>query len=426
MPDSNRKLPDWIDGYMRYTQNTEPPLLFRKWTAISVIASVLQRKCRVEWGSSLTFYPNLYIILVGPSASGKGTAMGPGLDLLQDLAHIKIAAQATSLQALIRRLKETNYSDVDLDTGEMQMHSSLTIFSKEFTVFLGFHNREMMSTLCDWYDCDRYWSYETIARKKEEVIGPWVNLFGATTPALIQSSMPLDAIGGGLTSRIIYVYEEKRDKIVALPMETQEEKKLRRWLLQDLEKIYMLSGAFKYTSNFMDAWAEWCREIEEGQVPFEDNRFDGYIGRRRNHVMKLSMVMCASTTKNKQMIMTRDDFERALQTLIEVEKKMTMTFSGVGKSDISSLLHRSMIVLKTSTKGEMPVWQFSRLFKDDMDHFTLMRVLDTLEEMKQIHVIRKPGADNIIKVLNTDALSNNRTEVNNELRTDSTSSNEER
>lgn len=408
MPDSNRKLKDWLDGFLKYTENTEPPFLFRKWTGISVIASVLQRKCRVEWGSSLVFYPNLYIILVGPSASGKGTAMTPGLDLLHNLGHVKISAQATSLQALIRRLKETNYNDIDLETGEMLAHSSLTVFSKEFSVFLGFHNREMMSALCDWYDCDRHWSYETIARKTEEIIGVWVNLFGATTPELIRSSMPLEAIGGGLTSRIIYIYEEERDKIVALPMETEEEKELHRLLLQDLEKIYMLSGPFRYTQGFMEAWTDWCNEIRDGSRPFEDDRFDGYTGRRRNHVMKLAMIMCASANKGKdQMVLSKVDFHRALNTLKEAERKMTMTFRGVGKSDISSLLHRSLMVLKTWPTGEMPTWQFARIFKDDMDDLMMGRVLDTLEEMKAVVVIRRPGADNLIKVVDENALSNN-------------------
>jgi len=35
----NDHLPDWIDAFMLYTENTEPPVLYRKWTAISVIAA---------------------------------------------------------------------------------------------------------------------------------------------------------------------------------------------------------------------------------------------------------------------------------------------------------------------------------------------------------------------------------------------------
>lgn len=394
-----RQLPDWIDAFMLYTENTEPPILYRKWTAISVLAAVLQRKCRVEWGTSLIFYPNLYIVLVGPSATGKGTAMSPGLDLLEDLRHIKIAAQATSLQALIRRLKETNFNDPDLKTGEMQMHSSMTIFSKEFTVFLGYHNRELMSALCDWYDCDRHWTYETISRKKEEIVGVWVNIIGGTTPDLIQSSMPLDAIGGGLTSRIIYIYEEKKEKIVPLPMQSQKEKDLYVTLLHDLEKIYMLSGTFQYTTDFMNTWADWCNTNEDNPPTF-DKKFDGYLGRRRAHVMKLSMIMSASRNSDEPMIITRDDFDRALRTLEEAEVRMPLTFRGVGRSDKAGLLHEAIrFFLTIKHTDEVPYHMFAQQFQNDLIKSEMDEMLTTLEAIQKIKVIRFPQKESVIKIL---------------------------
>jgi len=395
----DRKLPDWIDAYMQSTENSEPPRLFRLWTAISVIASALQRKCYVKWGSSLLFYPNLYIVLVGPSGVRKGTAMNPGLDLIEDIGKIKIAAQATSLQALIRRLKETNYQDPDLNTGKMQFHSSMTIFSKEFTVFLGYHNRELMAALCDWYDCDRKWSYETIARKKEEIVGVWVNLFGATTPSLIRSSLPLDAIGGGLTSRIIYIYEEKLGKMVLLPMETDEEKTIRKHLLHDLDKISMLSGQFGYTKGFLDLWSDWRMKTVDNP-PFYDDRFDGYISRRPNHIMKLSMIMSVSERGDKhQMTLTKANLERAIALLVEAELKMQGVFKGVGKSDTAEILHRVITYLKMSKVKEVPVWQLAKHFQGDMDKLIMDRVMATVESMKVAKVIHRPQADDIIKIL---------------------------
>ena len=214
---SERILEDWIDGYIKYTEDSEPCELYRKWAAISCIAAAMQRKCFIRWGPSLIFYPNLYIVLVGPAAARKGTAMSPGLDILQEIPNIKLSAQATSLQALIRTLKNTNSTDYDPETGKQNFHSSMTIFSKEFTVFLGYQNHSLISALCDWYDCDRKWSYETISRNREEITGVWVNLIGATTPELIQSSLPMEAIGGGLTSRIIFVYADGPGKLVVIP-----------------------------------------------------------------------------------------------------------------------------------------------------------------------------------------------------------------
>ncbi|GAF68125.1 unnamed protein product, partial [marine sediment metagenome] len=359
---SERHLPDWIDAWMAFTKNTEAPKMFRYWTAISVIASALQRKCRVDWGTSLIYYPNMYIVLVGPSGCRKGTAMNPGLDMLLDLGKIKMAAQATTLQALIRRLKDTNYQDLDLETGDMHFHSSMSIFSKEFTVFLGYHNRELMSALCDWYDCDKKWTYETIARKVEEVVGVWVNLFGATTPDLIRTSLPLDAIGGGLTSRIIYIYEPKMGDMVFLPMQTNEEIQLQQHLLHDLDKISCMSGKFKYTEQFLEDWTDF-RIYDEKNPPFIDHRFAGYLSRRPNHVMKLSIILAAS--KGDDMTLTSDTIAEAITTLSKAEEKMQNVFSGVGRSDISDILDKVMTFLLSSKTDEVPVYQIANYFKND-------------------------------------------------------------
>ena len=101
-----RIVDDWIEGYLKYTNNTEPPDSFREWVAVSVVASCLRRKCVLNWGS-LIVYPNMYIVLVAPSGKArKGTAMRPGLKMLQEQG-IKLAAEAITREALIRELNES-------------------------------------------------------------------------------------------------------------------------------------------------------------------------------------------------------------------------------------------------------------------------------------------------------------------------------
>ncbi len=394
----SRNLPDWLDAYMELTENSEPPILFRKWSGISTIAAALQRKVRVELGLSLVFYPNLYIVLVGPSATGKGTAMKFASDIIEQVPAIRLSAQATSLQALIRRMKETNLTDIDVVTGQQQYHSSLTIFSNEFTVFLGYHNRELIAALCDWFDCHSRWTYETIARKKEEVIGVWVNILAGTTPDALQSSLPVESIGQGLTSRIIFVFEEKREKLVIQPTITEREMLLQRALINDLEVISMLSGKMEYTEGFMSEYTDWCYEADRNP-PFYDRKFDGYCGRRRNHLLSLSMICSASRTDD--MIMTADDLVRASKLLAEVEVKMGMVFKGMGRSDIASLINDAIVYITTSKIPDIPYWQFAKHFEGDMDKYTMERVMATLETMNLVKVIKKPGIDSMIHILDT-------------------------
>lgn len=392
---SQRNLPDWLDGFMELTDDSEPPMLFRKWAGISTIASALQRKVRLELGISLTFYPNLYIVLVGPSATGKGTAMKFASDIIDQIPTIRLSAQATSLQALIRRMKETNLTDVDPVTGEQQFHSSLTIFSTEFTVFLGYHNRELIAALCEWYDCPSRWIYETISRKKEEVIGVWANLFAGTTPDSIQSALPVESIGGGLTSRIIFVVGDKREKLVIVPKKTEREIMLQQALINDLEQISLMSGRMQYTEGFIKFYADWCKKAA-ANPPFYDRKFDGYCGRRRNHILSLSMVCSAS--RSNEMILTEDDIVRASTILSEVEVKMGTVFRGMGRSDISSLLNDAIVFVTNSKTREIPLYLFAKHFEGDMDKLVMDRVLTTLETMNLINLVTRPGQGTFISI----------------------------
>lgn len=388
-----RNLPDWIDAFMLLTDNSEPPMLFRKWSAISSIAAALQRKVRVELGLSLTIYPNFYIVLVGPSATGKGTAMKFASDILTKVPSIHLSAQATSLQALIRQMKNVNLTDVELSTGKQVYHSSMTIFSNEFTVFLGYKNNELISHLCDWYDCHERWAYDTIKRDREEIVGVWVNLLAGTTPENIQTSLPYEAIGAGLTSRIIFVNEEKRDKLVIFPGMSGRQVELQQMLIHDLEKINMLSGCFNFTEAALSYYSDWCIYADQNP-PFYDPKFDGYCGRRRNHLNSLAMVCSAS--RSDSMVIELRDMEKASELLSEVEVKMGTTFRGMGKSDISCHIADAVTFINNSLTDDIPMPLFARHFEGNVDKFMLDRVLSTLVVMDYIELVRRPGCVTMI------------------------------
>jgi hypothetical protein len=392
---SNRKLPNWLDAWMEYTSNVETSSLFRKWVGLMCISSALQRKVRVEWGVGLTFYPNLYIVLVGKSATGKGTAMRPAMNIMKEIPAIKLSAQATSLQALISSMKNINLTDINSD-GTTVFHSSLTIYAEELTVFLGHNNNELISTLCNWYDCEEDWEYDTIKRGDEKIHGVWVTLIGGTTPDLIRTSLPPDSIGGGLTSRIIFVYADKADQLSIFPTETPKQKDQFRLLVNDLETISLMSGEYSWTKEFMDLWADWRYE-DHKNPPFQDPKFDGYCGRRKVHLMKLAMVMSAATRDD--LILTRDCLDGSIKLLNEVEQKMAFTFQGMGKSDIAELMFRANMIFARERRGEIPFREFAKQFESDADKPTLDRMLDTLEAIGTIKVIHKPGAEASIKIL---------------------------
>jgi len=369
-----RHLPNWLDSYLEFTLNSEPPELFHTWTALSVIAGVLKRKCKLPLGM-ITVYPNLYVVLVAPPGEArKGTAMDVGREFLDDLG-LKLAAEATTRESLIRELKDCNDTIIFPD-GKTEFHASLTIFSQELTVFLGYQNRQLISDLGDWYDCRKRWTYRTKNMGTDDIIGVWVNLIGATTPELIQLAMPLETIGGGLSSRIIYVYEHKRRKIVPITFLTSEEIELRKLLALDLEQIHMLQGDFKMTEAFLNTWVEWYI-AQDGHELSKDRYFSGYATRRPTHIRKISMILNAARTNS--MILDKQDILRAISILEQTEIKMPYTFSGVGKLDTADVVNRVMTEI-----GTQKICTFAHLlgkFYRDVDKITLQRIIESLEAM---------------------------------------------
>lgn len=383
MTSQGRALPDWLDAYMEYTEDSEPPKMFHLWTAISTVASALQRKCYLRWGT-LTFYPNMYIVLVAPSGKcRKGTAMDPARDLLDALA-MPLAAEATTREALIRALRDANSTNFDPNTGDQQFHSSLTIHSKELTVFLGYDNKQLMMDLTDWFDCHNRWTYRTKTQGDDDIIGVWVNLIGATTPELIQTALPPDAIGGGLTSRIIFIFESRKYKTSIYPKPGDPE--LYRKIISDLERIHLMAGQFKVTDDFIDIWTQWYPD-QEIHPPQLGGNLSGYMERRPTHIMKLSMIISAS--RSSDLIITGPDIEKAIRILEATEKKMPQAFSGVGKSQIISILPRIMSYIAEVKIISKP--KLMERFLADIDDFMLDRVLKTLQTMQYISIVDKVG-----------------------------------
>ena len=212
----------------------------------------------------------------------------------------------------------------------------------------------------------------------DEIIGVWVNLIGATTPELLQTTLPRDAIGGGLTSRIIFVFEHNKSKVTPADFQTKEERELQKQLLQDLEKICIMSGEFKCTEGFIERYTQWYLAYSHGKPPFDDYRFAGYFERRPTHLRKICMILSASRTSDK--VITETDFDRALEILELTEKKMPYTFSGVGRSNSADIMHRVMATI--ASYGTIEFGELLRLFYQDADKFLMEKMIDALQTMQ--------------------------------------------
>jgi hypothetical protein len=256
-------------------------------------------------------------------------------------------------------------------------HSSLTIISPEFSVFLN-EDPKMLPMLCDWYDCRSSFEYSTMKRGEETVVNVWVHMLGATTPTSLQRTLPPEAFGTGLASRTIFVYQANKEKIVIFPGGSQED---RYKLLTDLEQISVLRGPFGYGEDFINLYTEWYMDSEENP-PFHEDKLLGYIQRRQTQLFKLCMICCAARTND--MTITAQDFTRAKEILEWTEKFMPQTFVGIGSNPLGGIQARVMSVLLA--KKKISAHELMAMFSDDLNRTQMAEILGTLEHMRFCHI----------------------------------------
>lgn len=392
---AERELDDWLSGYIKYTQGSEPPLAYHTWIGISMIAGALQRKTYLKMGFEL-IYPNMYVVLVGPSGRArKGIALSIGKDILASITGVVMTSENATREALIRCMKGATVNSMMPD-GKIFFHCSITCFSEELSVFLGQNNIAFLASLTDWYDSKDNWTYETKNQGKDHLQGLCFNLLGATAPEWLQSMLPQEAIGGGFTSRVIFVVEEAKSKTVPEHILTPAENRLRQALVNDLNKINNITGPYTFSKLGKDAYISWYsqhdKDVSAGKFPVEDERFAGYSERRATHIRKLMMVMSASRGESREL--TEADFERSHRLLKSTELKMARTFGGIGKSKFAEQAERIMQYIKRiriASKRDI-----MRKFHRDVDPASMKVIEQIMEDMQVVHISVAPASGDTV------------------------------
>lgn len=384
----SRESGDWLLSYLEYTKDTESARSFHTWCGIALIAGALQRKVLLSWGFE-RIYPNLYIVLVGPSGSRKGLALGIAKSLLVNIPGVSVAPESSSgREAMIQAMKRANTNFHDHSDGKIKFHCSITAFSEELSVFLGQKDTKYLSNLTDWYDSKDDWRYETIGRGMDTLQGLCLNWVGATAPDWMQSMLPQEALGGGFTARVIFVVEEWKGQTIAEPQPADAI--LEAKLARDLERINQLTGAVRFTEAGKNAYITWYEAQDKasraGDPAIEDPRFSSYCERRATHLRKL--MICMSASRGDDLLIDLCDFDSALAILRPAEAKMHKAFGGLGKarySDSTEQVKEYLKVVKHSTRILL-MGKFHR----DIDAPTLKVIEETLTQLGVLKVTLVP------------------------------------
>ena len=333
-----RNFDDWITAYVDYASFSEAPKRMHFWSAVSAVAGALRRKVWFEQGY-FKWFTNHYIIFVAPpGVVSKSTTVSIAMDILRKVPDIGFGPDIVTWPALVSAFAaSTNTFEY---AGEYRIQCALTLQSSEFGNLVNPQDREMIDLLVDLWD-SRQGAFKKVTKGSgnDTVENPWINLIACTTPSWIAGNFPEYVIGGGFTSRCIFVYADTKDKLIAYPFRIIpkgiQERQLA--LAQDLEHIANnVVGPYALAPDAEEwgrVWYEFHNKHPPELLAGDPARFGGYLARKQTHIHKLAMVLAAA--RRDERLITLEDISMAHAMISDLEIDMPHVFSKIGRTEES-------------------------------------------------------------------------------------------
>lgn len=331
---------DWLAAFMDYASYGEAPKHMYFWCGVSAIAGALRRKVWIDQ-AYFRWHCNMYVILVAPPGIvSKSTTAGIAMNLLRQVPGIKFGPDVVTWPALVESFAEAT-EGFDYE-GSIHPMSALTLESSEFGNLLNPQDKDMVDLLVAlWDGKPGKFEKKTKHSGNDSIENPWINLIACTTPSWIAGNFPEYMIGGGFTSRCVFVYADEKEQYVPYPalrvpanLKAREAK-----LVEDLGHISTLTGEYKLDQEAV-AWGEawYHKHYSVRSATLDDDRFGGYVARKQTHIHKLAMIIAAASSDN--LIITAEHLAIADQMVTDLEPDMQFVFSKIGKSETALYAER--------------------------------------------------------------------------------------
>ena len=313
----NRHCRSWIERFIDYTSNLEAPEIWRKWSAISMIAATLEQKVWADTGGNL--YPNLYVFLVGQPGMGKSRSIMAASNLIREaLPEIFFGATSMTRASLSDYMNEAKRIITKYPPPAIE-YNSLVAIADEFSAFMHEYDSALVAALVEFYDVNPYSEGRRVSNIRIKIPRPQLNLLTGSTPSNLIHTLKDYVWDQGLMSRVIMVHSNERP-IIDVFNEPRKEKPVD--LFHDIKVINTIVGKFEATKAFGEAMHNW-KLVKYSPEPTHP-KLKHYCTRRWTHLVKLAMV--ASIDRGNDLTLTVEDFNTAMTWLLEAEFTMSSIF----------------------------------------------------------------------------------------------------
>lgn len=340
---------DFFTSYLAYTGGGETPTFYNRWAAITAIGALIGKSAFLKLGHK-KIYPNVYCMLIGSAGARKGTAIKTMKKLILSSGYSTVSASKVTKEKFLMDLagvdtlegadlSKDDILDANLFGSDEDKVAETFIISDEFNDFFGNNILEFISLLGALWDWEGPYENRVKNSKSYIINNPCISIIGGNTPTGFSLAFPPEIIGQGFFSRLIMVFSEPTGRRIAFPAEPCMEDTAN--LVAILQRIRLQTqGEFQISGGAKNL----LEKIYSDQV-FDtlDIRFESYLNRRFDHLLKLCMIHAASRLS---MEITDADVRYANSVLTYTEHLMPRALGEFGKSKNADVANKVVQIIE--------------------------------------------------------------------------------
>lgn len=394
---------DFFTHYLAYSEGTEPPKIFHRWSAIVGIGALLERNAWLYHGDT-RINPNMYVMLMGDPGTRKSSAVKQIARLIKQTGYSHFAAQRTTKEKWLSDLAASNAEIEGIDDittmalfgtdADPDAYTPNFVAADEANEFFGLSNNEFLGILGSLWDINEPYENKTKTSKSDWIPSPVISILSGNTPTNFTLAFPPTILGSGFFSRLILIHGEKSGRKYTFPI---------RHSLTETESIVSYLSEVKAACtgelSVTDGAHKLLDKIYQRPERSIDARFASYHNRRFTHLLKLAISVAAA---NYTGIVGEDIVLEANTYLTHAERQMPKALGEFGQAKNSGVTNQ---VLGMIGEAKMPVTVgeiWSQVSQNLEDIQALVKIMHKLLQAGKIQQIPDRGYLPIKEVALTD------------------------
>lgn len=380
---------NFLRGFTELLRKTEVPPRFALWCGISTLLAALERRVWINQGI-YSVYPNFYFVLVAASGQKKSTAINKTANLLRHMQFgPNVISQKITPEALVGALQQKS-EITDARSSNPKKTCGGIVIADELATFLDRQSLErgLGPMLTALYDCTPF-EYQTLKRGVERIEGGYLSILGGTTIELLKNALPKDAIGGGFTSRTVFIYEDKVPEPVAWIDYDEALVELEGALVAYLERLVELKGPVQLTPQARDLYISIYNQRHQSGSFRTDPGLQNYENRRHAHLLTVAMALMVAEHPN--LVLEEKHLRGAEVILSEAEEYLPRVIELITATDVGMLNNVVLQWILAQPKATVTRTALVRQFSHRIDAREITGVLDVLRQSCRIEVDSEAG-----------------------------------